>query len=75
MAAWHIAINLTAGTGEKKMSNIQLSEYQLQSLGRATAKTVTKYFKKPENQKRFEQWFLEKHGYTWQEHLERRNSQ
>lgn len=54
------------------MSDIALSPRQLRSLGEITAKHVKRFFKNPENEKRFEEWFLKTYGISYAEHLERR---
>jgi NAD-dependent DNA ligase len=54
------------------MSDIVLSPRQLRSLGEITAKHVKRFFKNPENEKRFEDWFQKTYGISYAEHLERR---
>jgi hypothetical protein len=54
------------------MSDIALSPHQLRSLGEITAKHVKRFFKNPENEKRFEDWFLKTYGISYAEHKAKR---
>lgn len=42
-----------------------LSQYQLKSLGRETARCVKKFYENPENEQRFQEWFLATRGYPY----------
>lgn len=42
-----------------------LSQYQLKSLGRETARCVKKFYENPENEQRFQKWFLATRGYPY----------
>lgn len=53
------------------MSTSELSEYQLRSLGQVTAKHVNKFFRNPENKRRFEEWFVKTHGCSYADYKER----
>ena len=48
----------------------ELSEYQLRSLGQITAKSVEKFFRNPENNRRFEEWFIKTHGCSYADYKE-----
>jgi hypothetical protein len=53
------------------LSTSELSEYQLRSLGEVTAKHVKRFYKNPENKRRFEEWFLKTYGYSYTDYKER----
>lgn len=53
------------------MSTSELSKYQLRSLGQVTAKHVEKFFRNPENNRRFEEWFIKTHGCSHADYKER----
>lgn len=42
-----------------------LSQYQLKSLGRETARCVKKFYENPENEQKFQEWFLATRGYPY----------
>lgn len=53
------------------MSTSELSEYQLCSLEQVTAKHVEKFFRNPENIRRFEEWFIKTHRCSYADYKER----
>lgn len=45
----------------------ELSNFQLNMLGKVVASAVFEHFRNPENMEKFNKWFIERYGITYEE--------